>query len=179
VEETLDYLERAFGGGESFTGRYYELDAQVGPKPAGIRIIVGGSGPRRTPMLAAAHADEYNHFVAPADDIAPKVALLHSTARDGGRDPGSITVSVMGPVLTGRDEGRYRARLEEMATARNRDPDDLEASWGEHGIPLGPPDRVRKTIARLEAIGVSKYYVQHLDLGNLDDLDETFEALAG
>jgi alkanesulfonate monooxygenase SsuD/methylene tetrahydromethanopterin reductase-like flavin-dependent oxidoreductase (luciferase family) len=177
LEEALIYLERAFGATDgTLAGRYYELDADVRPKPTGLRLIVGGSGPRRTPMLAARYADEYNHFVAPAADIGPKIGRLHAAAADAGRDPESITVSVMGPVLTGRNEQRYRAHLEVAARARNRDPDELESTWSDHGIPVGPPGRIRETIAALEEIGVSKFYLQHLDVSDLSGLDEMLEA---
>jgi len=180
LEEALRYVEHATGRAEGpMTGDYYSLDAEVHPRPADLRLIVGGSGPRRTPALAGAHADEYNHFVGRPDDIAPKVQRLRSAAQDAGRDPDSIVVSVMGPVLTGRDQRSYRDRLEQAASARHRDADELEQRWADHGIPVGPPSRVRDTIAALESVGVSKYYLQHLDLADLSPLDETMEALAG
>ncbi|NIA26318.1 MAG: LLM class flavin-dependent oxidoreductase [Gammaproteobacteria bacterium] len=180
LEEALVYLEAAFGPGTgTLSGRYYELDAEVLPKPAGLHIIVGGSGAHRTPALAGAHADEYDHFIASPDEIAPKIARVREAATAAGRDPEAITVSVMGPVLTGRDEASYRRRLEKAAAARDRDPDDLEKTWSDHGIPVGPPVRVRETLAALSEIRVSKFYVQHLDLADLSGLDETLEALAG
>jgi alkanesulfonate monooxygenase SsuD/methylene tetrahydromethanopterin reductase-like flavin-dependent oxidoreductase (luciferase family) len=180
LEEALVYLEQACGRETgTLTGRYYELDAEVNPKPRGLRIIVGGTGPHRTPTLAGIHADEYNHFVAPADEIAPKVALVRDAARRAGRDPGAITISVMGPVLTGSDDARYRRRLERAATAADRDPANLEHSWSEHGVPIGPPQRARETLDALSEAGVSKFYVQHLDVTDLSGLDETMQALAG
>ena len=178
LEEALRYVEHATGRAEGpMAGSYYTLDAEVHPRPIDLRLIVGGSGPHKTPALAGAHADEYNHFVGRADEIAPKVLRLRSAAKDAGRDPASIVVSVMGPVLTGRDERSYRDLLGKMAAARDRDPDELEQRWADHGIPVGPSRRVRETIAELESVGVSKYYIQHLDLADLSSLDETLEAL--
>ncbi|GBD84410.1 pyrimidine monooxygenase RutA [bacterium BMS3Abin02] len=180
LEEALAYLEAAFGPGTgTLSGRYYELDAEVLPKPTDLRIIVGGSGANRTPTLAGTHADEYNHFIASPGEIAPKIARVREAATAAGRDPEAIAISVMGPVLTGKDEASYRHRLENVATARDRDPEDLEQSWSDYGIPVGPPARVREALAALTEIGVSKFYVQHLDLTDLSGLDETLEALAG
>ena len=180
LQEALRYVEHATGRADGpMEGSYYSLEAEVRPRPTDLRLIVGGTGPHRTPALAGTHADEYNHFVGQADGIAPKVDRLRSAARDAGRDPDSIVVSVMGPVLTGRDERSYRDLLGKMAAARDRDPDELEQRWADHGIPIGPPSRVRDTIATLESVGVSKYYIQHLDLTDLSSLDETLEALAG
>lgn len=180
LEEALRYVEHAVGRAEgSMTGTYYSLDADVRPKPIGLRLIVGGSGPRKTPSLAAIHADEYNHFIGTPEKIAPKVRHLRNVARDAGRDPDSIVVSVMGPVLTGRDEARYRARLEAAAGARGRAPEAHEERWADAGIPIGPPARIKETLARLESVGVSKFYLQHLDLSDLSALDETLEVLSG
>jgi len=180
LEEALAYLEAAFGDGAgTLSGRYYELDADVRPKPANLRIIVGGQGPRRTPALAGEHADEYNHFIGTATEIGPKILRVRDAAAAAGRDPERITMSVMGPVLTGRDEAGYRRRLEQAASVRDRDPSNLEESWAGHGIPVGPPARVRETLAGLSEIGVTKFYLQHLDVADLSGLDETMEALTG
>ncbi len=180
LEEALRYVEHAVGRAKGpMAGDYYSLDAEVHPRPTDLRLIVGGSGPHKTPALAGTHADEYNPFVGRPDEIAPKVERLRSAAQDAGRDPNSIAVSVMGPVLTGRDERSYRDRLVKMAAARDRDPDEFEQRWADHGIPIGPPSRVRDTIAALESVGVSKYYLQHFDLTDLSNLDEAVEALTG
>jgi len=178
--EALRYVEHAIGRATGpMAGSYYSLDADVEPKPLNLRLIVGGSGPRKTPALAGAHADEYNHFVGTPEEIGPKVERLKVAAAGAGRDPNSIVVSVMGPVLTGADEARYRSRLEQAAATRGRDPQELEDRWAGAGIPIGPPDRARDALAGLESVGVSRYYLQHLDLGDLSTLDETLEALTG
>lgn len=180
LEETLLYLQGAFGPGHAtLTGRYYELDADVRPKPSNLRIIVGGSGPKRTPALAGRFADEYNHFIAPVHEISPKIERVRDAARKAGRDDATISFSVMGPVLAGRNERRYRERLEEAAAKRGRDPDDLEEAWASHGIPVGPPSRLTETLDALDTAGVDTFYVQHLDLASLDGLDETLQALHG
>lgn len=179
LEEALLYLEGAFGDSQgSFAGRYYELDADVRPKPVGrISIIVGGQGPTRTPRLAGTYADEFNHFVGTAEEIAPKIARVRAAAVANGREPDSITMSVMGPVLVGTDDTDYRDKLEDAAAARGEAPDELEQLWASSGVPLGPPARAAETLAGLAAVGVSKFYVQHLDLSDLRGLDGIFSAL--
>jgi alkanesulfonate monooxygenase SsuD/methylene tetrahydromethanopterin reductase-like flavin-dependent oxidoreductase (luciferase family) len=180
LQEALRYVEHAIGRAQGpMAGSYYSLDADVRPKPTGLRLIVGGSGPRKTPALAAIHADEYNHFIGTPEAIAPKVERLRTAARAAGRDPDSIVVSVMGPVLTGRNESRYRSRLEAAADARGRSPEELEERWAGAGIPIGPPAQIKEALAALESIGVSKFYLQHLDLSDLSTLDETLEVLSG
>jgi alkanesulfonate monooxygenase SsuD/methylene tetrahydromethanopterin reductase-like flavin-dependent oxidoreductase (luciferase family) len=179
LEEALLYLEAAFAQGpQNLSGRYYELDADVRPNPvAKIPIIVGGQGPTRTPRLAGTFADEYNHFIAPPSEIAPKIDKVRRAARRAGRNPAQMTMSVMGPVLAGIDEADYRRRLEAAAAIRNEGSEELERRWGSYGIPLGPPSRVADALAGLREAGVTKFYVQHLDLTDLTGLDRTFEVL--
>jgi len=88
-----------------------------------------------------------------------------------------ITMSVMGPVLVGVDDADYRRRLEAAAAVRDDEPEELERRWVSHSIPLGPPSRVAESLAGLREAGVTKFYVQHLDLSDLSGLDRTFEVL--
>ena len=179
LEEALLYLKAAFADGpQSFAGRYYELEADVRPNPVTtIPIIVGGQGQARTPRLAGTFADEYNPFIADPSDIAPTIARVRRAAREAGRDPAMITMSVMGPVLVGVDDADYRRRLEAAAAVRDDEPEELERRWVSHSIPLGPPSRVAESLAGLREAGVTKFYVQHLDLSDLSGLDRTFEVL--
>ncbi|MFO7549684.1 MAG: TIGR03560 family F420-dependent LLM class oxidoreductase [Acidimicrobiia bacterium] len=180
LEEALGYLQAAFGPDPAgFSGAHYRLEAEVGPKPTGIRIVVGGTGPRRTPALAARYADEYNHFIDTPEVIGPKLDVLRAAAREAGREPDSITVSVMGQVVTGRTEAEYRRVLEQGAVSRGLDPETWAARLRGHGIPVGPAEAVRESLAALAGIGVDLFYLQWLDLAHLDGLAATFEAIAG
>ena len=178
LTETLEYLKAAFGGsGARLDGRYYTLDADVYPTPTRTRLIVGGSGKRKTPTLAGTHADEYNHFVTTPEKLAPKVAVMRRAAEDAGRDPGSITVSLMGPVFVGRDEAEYRAVINAAASERDIDVAELEGRLESNGIPTGWGDRLSETLTGLAEVGVEHLYFQHLDLGDLSTLDATLAAL--
>ncbi len=175
LEETLGYLRAAFTGEHArFEGAYYTLDAAVRPRPSGIRIVVGGSGSRQTPTLAGNHADEYNHFLAPPEEIAPKVRLVKEVA---GERP--VTVSVMGPALVGRTDDEYRTRLEEAATARGLSAEDLEERYLSAGVPVGGPQRVAETVAALGEAGVDKWYVQWIDLDDIDSFAMTMGVIGG
>jgi alkanesulfonate monooxygenase SsuD/methylene tetrahydromethanopterin reductase-like flavin-dependent oxidoreductase (luciferase family) len=179
-EESLHYLAAAFGDEPAaYEGDYYRLEGDIQPKPSNLPIIIGGSGKSRTPRLAGEFADEYNHFISTAADIAPKIVKVRDAAEAAGRDPAAISMSVMGPVLVGRNEAEYQANLEAAAAPRDQTPEEMEERWSKAGIPIGPPDRAQETLAGLAAIGVTKMYVQHLDLSDQSSLDATFEALRG
>lgn len=182
LEEALAYLRAALGPDDTeFEGRYYRLgSAAVRPKPAGgVPIIVGGSGKRRTPTMAGVYADEYNVFADTPDGIAAKVAVMRDAARNAGRDPEAITVSLMGGAVTGSTESVYRRNLETIATHDpfGRSPQAIEERLTQRGLPVGPAPRAREAIAALAEAGVGRFYLQHF--GPFDDalIEDLFAAL--
>ncbi len=178
VTEALAYLDAAFGGSNaSYRGEHYSLDADVGPVPSGLRTIVGGTGPIRTPTLAGTYADEYNHIVAPAGDVEPKIGVMRQAAEDAGRDPGDVAVSMMGPVMVGRDDDEYIERLARAAAEREVEPPELEERLRKAGVPLGSGDRLTEQFAELARIGIDTYYLQWIPTDDLDGLDETYLAV--
>jgi alkanesulfonate monooxygenase SsuD/methylene tetrahydromethanopterin reductase-like flavin-dependent oxidoreductase (luciferase family) len=174
-EEALDYLDAAFGEGRSsFQGSHYSLDAEVKPKPTGIRRIIGGSGAKRTPTLAGTRADEYNFFLCPVDEARQKIAVMRESA--GDRD---VEATVMGPALVGRTEADYQERLGRAASRRGVSPDDMEERYLNKGLLVGTPERVADSVAALEDAGVQRIYLQWLDLDDLDGMRETVAIVRG
>ena len=178
LEEGLEYLRACFGDG-SYDGQYYRLHADVEPKKTGpLPIIVGGSGPKRTPDLAGRFADEYNVFVADPRAITERVRVLATSAEQAGRDPDAIQISVMGPILVRETEAEYQQALHHAAAKRSMEPSELEARWKKAHIPLGTSDQVADQLAGFTAAGVSRFYVQFVDLPSKGELDEAFAGLA-
>lgn len=176
LTEALGYLRAAFEG-RGFEGEHYSLEADARPRPEGTRLIVGGSGKQKTPTLAGIYADEYNHFPSEPDVLRPKIELVRRTAEERGRDPEAITMSVMGQIFTGRDASDVRERLASAAARRDLSPDDLEERLREHGIPVGPPDRIGEALAGLSDAGVSHWYLQWIDLDDRDGLEATWQGV--
>jgi alkanesulfonate monooxygenase SsuD/methylene tetrahydromethanopterin reductase-like flavin-dependent oxidoreductase (luciferase family) len=182
LEESLAYLRAAFGKGDGgFEGDYYSLAAgEVRPAPTGdLPLVVGGGGPRRTPRLAGTFADEYNVFMMHPDDVAPRVERARAAAVGAGRDPDALLVSMMGGAVTGRDEASYRRNLERIAEAHpfGRTPDQIEEGLRSRGLPVGPPDEARAALDTLAAVGVQRYYLQHLGPFDHGLLEGQFEVL--
>ena len=176
-EEALGYLEAAFGPGHSrFEGKHYRLDADVEPKPQGIRIIIGGGGAQRTPALAGTRADEYNFFICPAGEAATRIATMREAAR--GRQ---VEATVMGPVIVGRTDAEYRDRLTRFAAGfgNGRTPEEVESRYREFGALLGTPARVAETVAGLADAGVDRIYLQWLDLSDLGGIEEMLDVVLG
>jgi alkanesulfonate monooxygenase len=176
-EEALDYLEAAFGPGRSrYDGRYYQLDAIVEPKPLDLRIVIGGGGKSRTPRLAGKRADEYNFFICAPDEAREKVATMQAAA--GGRH---VEATVMGPVVVGHTEKEYRARLAGFADrfGNGRSPAELEERWKSSGVIFGTRGQAAESVARLEAAGVDRIYLQWLDLADFEGLAATVDVMCG
>jgi F420-dependent oxidoreductase-like protein len=169
LEEQLAILtglwEAKEGETFSFAGTHYQLtDSPALPKPAQRPrppVILGGSGPRRTPRLAATFADEYNvpfHSVA---DSAAAFSRVREACTAAGRDPGSMIYSVAQTVCCGKDEAEFRRR----AAAIGWEP----ADFAEKGIG-GTPGAVAAKLAEFAEIGAERVYLQVLDLHDLDHL---------
>lgn len=162
VGERFDHV------GENFT----LVDCPALPKPvqtspldptrAGVPIIVGGSGPRRTPALAARFAAEYNTAFSPNDEIAARFATVRTACEAVGRDPDDLVYSVAMVLCAGADDAEVARR----AAAIGREPAELRAN----GI-AGTPSEVTDTLGALAEVGASRVYLQVLDLGDLDHLD--------
>ena len=182
LEEALQYLRAALGkapGG--FTGAHYRLaPGPVRPLPCGpLPLVVGGTGAQRTPRLAGRYADEYNATFVSAADLPARIAAAREAAAAAGRRPEDLVVSVMAPAVSGPDEAAYRRNLEAVAAADpfGRSPEVLESRLRERGLPVGPPEAAREALGALAAMGVSRFYLQHLGPYNREVLGSILGAL--
>jgi F420-dependent oxidoreductase-like protein len=149
-----------------FPGAHYRFTKSPAlPKPVqdgGIPIIVGGSGKKRTPRLAARYASEFNVPFASAADNARLFGGVREACEEAGRDPGSMVYSSALVVCVGKDE----AEIARRAAAIGREADELR----EHGV-AGTPSEAVDIIGRYAEAGAQRVYLQVLDLSDLDHLD--------
>ena len=148
----------------SYSGNHYSLtDSPALPKPlqpGGPPVIVGGSGLRRTPALAARFADEFNLFDS-LDATPPVFDRVRQACEDVGRER-DLLLSVAQTVCCGRDDAEVRRR----AAAIGDDLDELRAE----GL-AGTPAEIVDKIGRFAELGCSTIYLQVLDLHDLDHLE--------
>lgn len=143
LEETLEIVNQMWSGEVgSYEGKHYQLAETLcvpppvsSPRP---RIMIGGSGERKTLRLVARFADACNINGTP-DEVAHKLAVLRGHCDDVGRDPSEIEVtSTFRPAVSGSDEllaamGAYAAVGVDtlIAAATGRDPKGhLESTYG-------------------------------------------------
>jgi F420-dependent oxidoreductase-like protein len=169
LEEQLAVITGLWGTPEgeafSFDGAHYRVsDSPALPKPTQRPrppVLLGGSGARRTPRLAARFADEFNVPFQSIQDSAAGFARIREACEAAGRYPASMTYSVAQTVCCGKDEAEFRRR----AAAIGLEP----AQAREHGLG-GTPGEVVAKIAEFAEIGAERVYLQVLDLSDLDHL---------
>ena len=154
------------GGTFSFDGTHYQVDASPAlPKPRQqprVPIIIGGKGPKRTPRLVATYADEFNVSFPPIDVFTHHRGLVRAACEAGQRDPDSLVYSCALIVCCGTDEAEFLQR----ARAMGRDANELR----QVGL-AGLPGEVVERIAAYRAAGVERFYLQTLDIDDLDHLE--------
>ena len=155
--------ETAEGETFSFKGKHYEIvDSPALPKPVQQPrppILIGGFGPKRTPMLAARFADEFNVPFAPLNIVEERVTAVREACRKIGRHPDGVVMSAAMVVCVGADEAEFTRRAE----AIGRPPDQLRA-----GGVGGTPDQAVEFLGKLADAGITRTYLQFLDLDDHD-----------
>jgi F420-dependent oxidoreductase-like protein len=99
LEETLQICAQMWSDDNGpFVGKHYQLaETLCSPRPISTprpRILIGGSGERKTLRLVAKYADACN-LVGDSVSIAHKLDVLHAHCTAVGRDPAHIEVTAM------------------------------------------------------------------------------------
>jgi F420-dependent oxidoreductase-like protein len=99
LEETLQICLQMWSDNNGpYHGAHFTLEETLcSPQPVSRprpRILIGGSGERKTLRMVAQYADACN-IIAPPDAIAHKIDVLRRHCDELGRDPNEIEVSVM------------------------------------------------------------------------------------
>jgi F420-dependent oxidoreductase-like protein len=151
----------------SFDGEHYQLtDSPALPKPVQSPhppVLIGGGGKKRTPQLAARFADEFNLPFVDVETAAAQFERVEAACSMIGRDPAEIARSAAMVLCAGKDEGQLARRAE----AIGREVAELRTN----GIAGTPAEIVDKIGAWRERTGITRLYLQVLDLADLDHLD--------
>ena len=151
----------------AFSGKYYTLaDSPALPKPVQTPhppVIIGGKGKRRTPALAARYATEFNVPFSPVDEVAVQFARVDEACTSIGRDPADLVRSVAQTVFVGRDDAEVARRGAAVGLGDDRLADlTLAGTVGAVVDALG---------TWRERTGATRFYLQVLDLADLDHLE--------
>jgi alkanesulfonate monooxygenase SsuD/methylene tetrahydromethanopterin reductase-like flavin-dependent oxidoreductase (luciferase family) len=161
--------------GEFVTIRQARFAAKPDPWP---RIIVGGSGRRRTPRLAARYADELNTVFQSPASCREMRAAVDAACEEQGRDPTTIPLTLMTGCVVGTSHADFRARAERVHAAIGSGDldgwlDDLSDTWV-----LGGPEQAVDRLGALSDAGVTGVLLQHQYPDDLDMLDAVMSEIA-
>ena len=171
LREQLDIITGLWTtpAGETFDydGSHYTVkDSPALPKPVQAPhppIIIGGTGTKRTPALAARYAAEFNLAFPNLDFVTPQYDRVRAALAEVGRSAGDIVYSAAFVVCAGRTD----AEISRRAQAISRDVDELRTNTPLVGTPAEIVDRLAPFI---EA-GVERVYLQVLDQTDLDHVE--------
>ncbi|MGH2364196.1 MAG: LLM class F420-dependent oxidoreductase [Chloroflexota bacterium] len=149
----------------SYQGAHYQVENSPAlPKPAQSKlpIIIGGTGPTKTPRLAARYASEYNAGFSPLEAAGERYERVREACQAAGRDPRSMNFSTALVVCCGRDEAEVARKAEATHPTL-----DLPASaWLK-----GTPDQLVDALGRYAELGTGTFYCQFLNLQDLDQIE--------
>jgi alkanesulfonate monooxygenase SsuD/methylene tetrahydromethanopterin reductase-like flavin-dependent oxidoreductase (luciferase family) len=148
-------------------GQYYQLrGATLLPRPqrpGGPRILIGGSGIKRTLSYVVRYASEWNCVSLPPRDFSRLNKRLDEMLREAGRSPESVRRSMMTGCVFGKDE----ATLNQKITGYGRTLEEIQ----QRGIVAGSLSAVKEQLTRLEEAGLRRVMLQWLSLDDLEGLE--------
>jgi F420-dependent oxidoreductase-like protein len=165
---TRSWSEDAF----SFQGRHYQLqDLRVLPKPVQRprpTLLVGGRAGPKSLALAARFADEYNVTGIPMEELPERRARQLDAWREAGRDPGTARMSLMITGVVGRDQAEVEQRVGRVLAVTGSDGSVAEVIDARPNWVLGTVDQVVEQLQALEAAGIGRVMLQHLDHADVE-----------
>lgn len=151
----------------AYKGEHYQLeDSPALPKPVQQPhppVIVGGHGKKRTPELAARFAAEFNVSLLSVEKAAAQFERADAACREIGRDPAGMIRSVGQAICVGRDDDEVARR----ALTLGREVDELR----ENGLTGTPAEVVDRVGTWRERTGITRIYLQLMDLADLDQVE--------
>ncbi|MEQ3549569.1 TIGR03560 family F420-dependent LLM class oxidoreductase [Pseudonocardia nematodicida] len=146
----------------SFDGEHHRIDDNHSP-PHPVQtphppVIVGGTGPKRTPAIAARYADEFNGALG-RGDLADRYAVFDRACEAIGRDPATARRSAVLPVACGASAAEVERRGAVIGSELMR----------AHAA-IGGPQHLVDRIAGLADSGADTVYLHVYDIHDLDHI---------
>jgi F420-dependent oxidoreductase-like protein len=168
LAEQLEIVTRSWTeDAVEFQGRHYQVqDLRALPKPVQrprpTLVVGGGAGPKSL-ALAARFADEYNTVGVPLEALPERRKRLRDAWREAGRDPEEARLSLMTACVVGRDRAEVEERIRRVLAVIGSHDSVAEVVEARPNWLLGTVDEVAERLRGLEAAGVGRVMLQHLD----------------
>jgi F420-dependent oxidoreductase-like protein len=120
LEETLQICHQMWSDDDGpYEGRHYQLAETIcSPRPIqqpAPKILIGGSGERKTLRLVAQYADACNLFAPDPAFVAHKLEVLGRHCEAEGRDPATIRKTIISSMDPLDDVGAFLASMNDYA----------------------------------------------------------------
>ena len=106
----------------SFEGKHYRIDRALNRprpiQPGGPKILVGGSGEKRTLKILARHGDIGHWFFGPVEDLKRKKEVFERHCEAEGRDPSTVLLTIGAGVILVEHERDAKAVLDRIPDER-------------------------------------------------------------
>ncbi len=162
LEDALGYVYQLFtdprAGFESERYSFKGLDYHPKARDE-MRLLVGGSGPKRTPRLAGTYAGEYSIAGTEPEAIGEKIEAMRSAAEDARRDPSQILISISSVVVSGQTDAEITDNLARM-DGTGRPGTEVRAQWEKRGLVFRTWEEHRDRFGRYAEAGVDRTYLQ-------------------
>jgi F420-dependent oxidoreductase-like protein len=117
LEETLQICNQMWSDNDGpYVGKHYQLaETLCSPRPIQQprpKILIGGSGERKTLKLVARYADACNLFAMGPVEVQRKLDILERHCEDEGRDSAEIKKTIMGGINPLDDPDAFLAAME-------------------------------------------------------------------
>ena len=120
LEETIAVCRQMWGEDDGpHEGRHYRLtETACVPRPlqpGGPRLLIGGSGERKTLRLVARYADACNLYGFETEEMARKIEILDRHCETEGRDPAEVQRTVISGADPLADVDGFLRQMEQYA----------------------------------------------------------------
>ena len=106
----------------SFEGKYYKIDRALNVprpvQPGGPKILIGGTGERRTLRLLAQHGDIGHWFAASIDELKRKKQIFEEHCAAVKRDPSEVLLTLGVTLVLAENEKDAKAILASLTPER-------------------------------------------------------------
>jgi F420-dependent oxidoreductase-like protein len=106
----------------SFEGKYYKIDRALNVprpiQPGGPKILIGGTGERRTLRLLAQHGDIGHWFGAEMEELQRKKQIFYEHCEAVKRDPSEVQLTLGAGLVLVDDEKDGKAILDSLTPER-------------------------------------------------------------
>jgi F420-dependent oxidoreductase-like protein len=179
-EESLAVI-KLLGTGEPVTyqGEHFQLDGArttfTPERESGVRLMIGGSGEKRTLRVVAQYADEWNATLAAHDTYDQKAEVLKRHCEAIGRDPGEIRRSMMIGQIVGSTDAEVRQRATQLQAIipgmRDVEVGELLTRQRERGWLVGTPSQVIEQIQGRASQGIERIMLQTFLMDDVEQLE--------